>query len=138
MNERISSKDREKFGLDEINKKYRFIDLDWTIDHERKFFLTKYWEGHDFGVDTHISVWLFYWGGEILQFTKEIISYKKIGDKQYASTQKITDIQIPEKYKNDKKQILTDIIDAMQVCQEVGVFSKMTRYDLEVDLSDVE
>ncbi len=138
VNENISIQDREDFGLDEINKKYRFIDQDWTVDHERKIFLTKYWEGHDMGSDTDLSVWLFYWRGEICQFTKKIIEYKKVAEKHYSSTQKILDIQIPEKYHNDKENFLIDMVDAIQVCQEIGIFSKMTQYDLTVDLSEVQ
>jgi len=102
VNEKISHKDWIKYNLDALHKSIYFSTEQWTVDHERNIFLVKKGEGHELGVDTHISVWLFYWRGEACRFTKEIIDYKKISEKHYASNQKITEIQIPEKYKKEK------------------------------------
>lgn len=40
-------------------------------------FLTLSWKGHELDVDTHISVWLFGVNGGLVEFTKEILKYKK-------------------------------------------------------------
>lgn len=100
-------------------------------------FLTLSWKGHELDVDTHISVWIFYINGGFLKFTKEILKYKKIEDGHYYSQQKLTDLRIIKEVNVDRQPLLQQIVEAMEVCQEMGLFSSMKSYDLWVDVNEV-
>ncbi|MHA3104260.1 hypothetical protein [Acinetobacter sp. ANC 3791] len=137
INAKITEQDRLDYGLDNYAIPYFKSARNWTIDREKKMFLVRTWRGHELGVDTHISVWIFYVNGGFLKFTKEILQYKKIEDGHYYSKQKITDLRIIEEVNMDRQQLLQHIIEAMEVCQEMGIFSDMKSYDLWVDVNDV-
>lgn len=137
INAKITEQDRLDYGLDGYAIPYFKDVMYWTIDRENKMFLVRTWKGHELGVDTHISVWIFYVNGGFLKFTKEILEYKKIEDGHYYSQQKLTDLRIIEDVNMDKQQLLQHIVDAMEVCKERGIFSSMKSYDLWVDVNEV-
>ncbi|MHA3104258.1 hypothetical protein [Acinetobacter sp. ANC 3791] len=137
INAEITEQDCLDYGLDNYAIPYFKSTRDWTIDREQKMFLFRYWNGHELGVDTHISVWLFGVNGGLLKFTKEILQYKKIEDGHYYSKQKLTDLRIIEDVNMDRQQLLQHIVEAMEVCQEGGIFSSMKSYDLWVDVNEV-
>ncbi|MCG2572767.1 hypothetical protein LVY74_04235 [Acinetobacter sp. ME22] len=137
INAKITEQDRLDYGLDDYAIPYFQSARDWTIDRENKMFLFRYWEGHELGVDTHISVWLFGVNGGLVKFTKYILKYKKIEDGHYYSQQKLTDLRIIEEVNVDRQQLLQQIVEAMEVCQEMGLFSSMKSYDLWVDVNEV-
>lgn len=103
-------------------------------------FLTLSWKGHELDVDTHISVWLFGVNGGLVEFTKEILKYKKIEDGHYYSQQKLTDLRIIEDVNVDRQPLLQQIVEAMEVCQEVIPIPprpSMKSYDLWVAVNEV-
>lgn len=137
INAEITEQDRLDYGLDDYAIPYFQSANDWTIDREKKIFLFYSWRGHELGVDTHISVWLFGVNGGLVKFTKYILKYKKIEDGHYYSQQKLTDLRIIEDVNMDRQQLLQQIVEAMEVCQEMGLFSSMKSYDLWVDVNEV-
>ncbi|ENV48911.1 hypothetical protein P255_02668 [Acinetobacter brisouii CIP 110357] len=137
INAEITEQDRLDYGTDDYAIPYFKSAENWTIDREKKMFLFRYWKGHELGVDTHISIWVFGINGGLLKFTKEILEYKKIEDGHYYSKQKLTDLQIIKEVNVDRQQLLQYIVEAMEVCKERGLFSSMKSYDLVVELSEV-
>ncbi|MHA3081411.1 hypothetical protein [Acinetobacter sp. ANC 5502] len=137
INAEVTEQDRLNYGQDDYAIPYFKSAINWTIDREKKMFLFRFWKGHELGVDTHISIWVFGINGGLLKFTKEILEYKKIEEGHYYSKQKLTDLQIIEEVNMDRQQLLQHIVEAMEVCKERGLFSSMKSYDLVVDLSEV-
>ncbi|MHA3104259.1 hypothetical protein [Acinetobacter sp. ANC 3791] len=137
INAKITEQDRLDYGLDNYAIPYFEDARYWTIDREQKMFLVRSWKGHELGVDTHISVWIFGVNGGLLKFTKEILKYKEIEDGHYYSKQKLSDLRIIEDVNMDRQQLLQHIVEAIEVCQEIGIFSDMKSYDLWVDVNEV-
>lgn len=140
INAKITEQDRLDYGLDSYAIPYFKSARNWTIDREKKMFLFRSWRGHELGVDTHISVWLFGVNGGLVEFTKHILEYKKIEEDHYYSKQKLTDLRIIEEVNMDRQQLLQYIVDAIEVCQEVTPIPprpSMKSYDLWVDVNEV-
>lgn len=139
VNERITEQTPEKALIDELQAKYHILIVrDASIDRGRKSFLILQRENvrRDYD-DLDTSHWLFMTQELLIEFTKEILIYKKISDGHYASTQKITNIVVNGVLSIDKKELLELIVEAMTVYQEGGIYASMQQYDLTVDTSEV-
>lgn len=137
--ERITEHTPEKALIDDIQKKYNISMVrDVSIDRIKKSFLILQRENvrRDYD-DPDTSNWLFMTQGVLVEFIKEIISYKKISEGHYASTQKINNIFINGVLPIDKKELLELIVEAMTIYQEGGIYASMHQYDLTVDTSEV-
>jgi len=77
INAKITEQDRLDYGLDDYAIPYFKSARNWIIDQENKMFLFRTWKGHELGVDTHISVWLFGVNGGLVEFTKLSCTEKK-------------------------------------------------------------
>lgn len=110
------------------------------FDRERKCFLIKIFDGSvkEWSTDS-ISFWLMSLDKEIIEFSKDLIEYKKIDDFSVVSIQKITSLKIPNNSRFDRSYIVSLIIDALKEYKEVGVSyaHKIKNYDLTVDASEV-
>jgi hypothetical protein len=72
VNELISEADRQKYGLDQIDRRLvgRAPEQQWTIDHERGIYLRNIQRGRE--ESRHKSTWHFYWRGELMQVCLEV------------------------------------------------------------------
>lgn len=87
----------------------------------------------------NISIWILSVKGEIFEFSKNIISYKKINDETVELIQELIDFKVPEKTKINKDYILNKIYLALIEYKEVSEsYSKKTKnYKLNLKINKV-
>lgn len=87
----------------------------------------------------NISIWVLSVNGEIFEFSKKIISYKKINNETVESVQEVIDFKVPEKTKIDKNYILNIIYLGLIEYKEVSVSysKKIKNYKLNLKINKV-
>lgn len=85
----------------------------------------------------NISIWILSINGEIFEFSKKVISYKKINNETVESVQEVIDLKVPEKTKIDKNYILNIIYLGLIKYKEVSVSysKKIKNYKLKLKLN---
>jgi len=135
VNEYISQEDREKYGLDEIDKKFIVGGAkarDWTVDKDRNMYLRNVANGRE--EFFYITTWTFYWHGELIVFEKKGISTTGPIDGDRYHHGKILRIDIPQDMQSSKEQIIEDLKEALTAYKDGGIFSKAKGFTLTLDV----
>ena len=87
----------------------------------------------------NISIWILSVKGEIFEFSKKIISYKKINDETVESIQELIDFKVSEKSKINKDYILNIIYLGLIEYKEVSesYSKKIKNYKLKLKINKV-
>jgi hypothetical protein len=135
INEYISESDKEKYALEEINK--RFVvggthARDWTVDHDRDMYLRNVAMGReDF---SHQSTWTFYWRGQLIIVELEnICTVGEMGGRCHGH-KRVHSIEIPACFETWQTEILADLKEAFVAYKDGGVFASASQYTLTLDV----
>lgn len=122
INEKINDFTPEIMDIKSLIESRNYKISQGLFDRERKCFLIKIFDGSvkEWSTDS-ISFWLMSLDKEIIEFSKDLIEYKKIDDFSVVSIQKITSLKIPNNSRCDRSYIVSLIIDALKEYKEVGV-----------------
>lgn len=132
VNETISETDIEKYGIRDINKRFRCSNLDWTIDRDRDVYLRQVGQGRE--EFSHQSIWTFFWRGELL--TVDLDTEEAGGTRGGAcwSHKRVRRIQVPRHLADKRSQILDDLKEALMAYKNGGVYATASTYTLTLDV----
>lgn len=135
INEFIPDADIEKYGIEEINKKYIVGGTksdQWTIDRDRDIYLRCVARGREeFRSE---STWTFHWGGELIPIELHMLGGGgKRGEPGWTHW-KIHHIYIRPHLQNMRNDILADLKDALIAYKDGGIYSANTTYSVILDV----
>ena len=131
VNECISKEDYEKYGLNEVNK--RFVvggtkARDWTVDHERNIYLRNVANGRE--EFRHISTWTLYWNGNLIPLELHMVDSGGEYKGACWSHKKIQHLWLPDHLKGKRDEVIEILREALLAYKDGGVYAKATSYDL--------
>ena len=104
------------------------------MDKDRDIYLRNVANGRE--EFSHLSDWTFYWSGELITFSMEIVKTGRGEDGHRWGHKKITRIDIPENLQSQRRDIIADIQAALEAYKSGGVFSKCKSYELTLDVTE--
>lgn len=113
INEFVSPEDMEKYGLREINKKYRMFDgsTDWTVDKERDIYIRRISQRHRSDGSVHFHM---YWHGSLFFVFVLRLGKARLG---------LRGMELPKELESFRTQILADLKEALAVHGDAGMYS---------------
>jgi hypothetical protein len=135
VNEQISQEDVKKYDLEASDKHFfvgRTRSRMWTIDRERNIFLRNVTRGREEYKSQ--SGWIFFWDGYPIYLEIEVL---RAGGKPGGpgwSHKKLLAIELPERLKGRRVEILEDLKGALSVYKDFGIFSVCTDYAVTLDI----
>lgn len=135
VNEYISIKDFQDYGLEEIDKRFvlgRTRSPQWTIDRGANIYLRCVARGRE--ETSHRSTWIFYWQGELLKVDLENLSIEGQPHGPRRGHKRVRRIDIPPHLKNKQREIFHDLKEALIAYKDGGVFATATDYSLTLDI----
>lgn len=127
MNEYIPEEDIKKFGIEEIDKRYRKAHYKpyWTIDREKNSYLRHMSVGRE-ELCNH-DYFTFYWGGYLIDV--ELRSRgESVIDGKGKKTWTLVHLKLPEILEGKKLKVIGDLKAALTVFGESGVRSSTIKY----------
>jgi hypothetical protein len=135
INEFIPAADIQKYGIEEINKKFIVggtKSSQWTIDRDRDIYLRCVARGREeYRSET---TWTFYWGGELIPVELHMLAGGGKRGEPGRTHWKIHHIYIPPHLQNMRNDILKDLKDALLAYKDGGVYSVNTAYSIILDV----
>lgn len=133
VNEYISEADIEKYGIKELDEKFRkgHYKPDWTIDHERDIYLRYLHNERE--EHSNRRTYYFYWKGNLLFVTVDLIDAKGERGSEQWSSYKMWRMDIPDALKLREAEIISDLKDAFLAWKGGGVYSTATQYTATFD-----
>lgn len=135
VNEYISSEDREKYALDEIDKRFivgGVMARDWTIDRDKNIYLRVLSRGRE--EFTYQSTWAFFWKGYVLILELDNISTDGVAGGDRHGHKRVRKIDIPPELEERRDEILDDLKSAFTAYKDGGVFATAKNYSLTLDV----
>jgi len=135
INEYISDEDRERYKLDEVDR--RFVvggtsSNEWTIDKEREIYLRHVASGRE--EFSRESTWTFFWKGFFIVIDLEIVDSKGgMGEPGWVH-RKITRMEVPEDAFVFKEDIVFDLERAFTVYKDACMSSRNTTFSVKLDI----
>lgn len=127
INEITSDEDVKKFGLEEIDKKYRHLTFrsGWTIDRERNIYLRKVESGREEYANQ--AGFTLYWKGTLIYVA---LSSKGGGERGGAGWTEWTlrSINIPAELQDKREVIIADLKEALTAYKDFGAYSATTTH----------
>lgn len=122
VNEYISEADIEKYGIKELNLKFRKPNPkpDWTVDHEREIYLRYLYSGREEFSNRH--TYCFYWKGTPLMVTLDLIDAGGERGAEQWRNYSLWRIDIPDTIKSNETEILSDLKEALNAERGGRVF----------------
>jgi hypothetical protein len=128
INEKIPMDDIKKYGLNEINRRYAWGELVWTVDRDRDIYLRQVRAGRE--EFSHESTWNLYWGGELLEVDIAIKDAGGTPRGECWAHKKVQRIQVPPHLASKRDEILADLKEALTAYKDGGVFATSSSYRL--------
>lgn len=127
MNEYIPEEDIKKFGIEEIDKRYRKAHYKpyWTIDREKSSYLRHMYVGRE-ELCNH-AFFTFYWGGQLIDVELTRRGEGVRGGKG-TTTWALVHLKLPEVLKDNKPEIIEDLKVALKAFGEFGVLSSVVEH----------
>ena len=126
-NEYISEEDIKKFGIEEIDKRYRKAHYkpDWTVDRDENIYLRHMRVGRE-ELCNH-AYFTFYWGGELID-----VELKRRGEGvrggKGTTTWTLVILKLPDVLKDNKPEIIENLKAALKAFGESGVLSSVVEH----------
>jgi hypothetical protein len=160
VNERITGNDLERYGIPEIKRRIGVSDYQrpytCTIDHERNVYLINAAEeremrpGSDNRWPTGLYGWVFLWHGHELWVEAQWLARGGESSGHGWGYLRLTSLELmgeeirilggtrrlPPELMPHREEILKDLYEALLAYKEVGIFSKFTSYDLQLELAE--
>lgn len=141
VNEYISAEDEKKYGLEEIDKRFRFNGVharDWTIDRDRSIYLRIVARGGGSDPDLRSqSKWTFCWKGHLLVLELDALDGSGEPGMPGWSLWRLDGISIPDELAPQQSQIISDLKEALTAYRGGGVFSaNYSSYDVTLDIAE--
>lgn len=135
INERISPEDKQKHNLTDDSNFYRAGTTSWTIDRERNMFLIMRVGAGREGAPGEAN-WAFYWRGHLLDIRLRALSVGVDPDGKHGwEHRKVLEINgLSEEVARKRDDILADLKEALTAHQGMGIYSKLTSYEVELDV----
>lgn len=132
VNEYMSKEDIEKYRIKELDKRFwvgHYKPM-WTVDRERDAYLRYLRCGRE---DTAGRIkFYFYWKGhEVL--ADLIVKTFRHGENRPGNHYSIHEIQIPEEVASQRKEILSDLKDALTEYKDNGILSRSNDFKFLFD-----
>ena len=127
INEYVSHEDIKKFGIEEIDKRYRKAHYKpyWTVDCEKNSYLRHMSVGREELCDH--DFFTFYWGGYLTDV--ELRSRGEgVIDGKGKKTWTLVYMKLPEVLEDKKPEVIEDLKAALQIFGESGVRSSTIKY----------
>ena len=143
VNEYIPEEDLKKYNFAELNKRLRkggtTASRDWTIDRKADIWLREFYTEFDHtapdGGFTGISVWDFYWKGELMMVEVKTLTIKGGGIEQHCwMRKKLLSINIPFELESQRSQILKDLETAFTAHKDSGVLSQSSGFSFTLEV----
>jgi hypothetical protein len=138
VNEYIPAGDVEKYGLDEIDR--RFVvggtgARDWTIDRERDIYLRNVANGRE---DTrNRTTWSFWRNGELLTLRLDMLDFQGQPGGEGYTRWRLVGVDGADASgagsDEDRTGMLSDLREALLAYKDGGVFAACTSYDIDLD-----
>ena len=137
VNEYISEADVEKYGIKELNEKFRKPNPspDWTVDHERGIYL-RYLHSEREEHSNRLTYY-FYWKGTPLMVTVDIDGGGGARDAEQWISYKMWRMEIPESLKPHEAQIIADLKEAF-IAEKGGACIQQPPNSPPLSISDSE
>lgn len=140
VNERISTEDVEKYGLEAIDRSYmgRTRARDWTIDKEREIYLRNVASERE--ERQGFETWNFYWQGDLIEFVAHVSDIVKTPDRTSAKITwnieryGILDQSRRKEFLAKEVQFFALLKEALMAYQLGGVFMKKPFDEFEVTI----
>lgn len=125
VNEHVSAEDIEKYGLEQIDKRYRKAHFQpaWTVNREKDIYLRWMSAGREELCDH--EYFTFYWQGTLLDVETKRRGVGTRGGKG-ESTWALVRLEIPQNICDKKSEILLDLKEALAAFKDFGVRSTTT------------
>ncbi|MEQ1661459.1 MAG: hypothetical protein ABL877_02050 [Thiobacillus sp.] len=133
VNEYISETDIEKYGIKELNLKFRKPNPkpDWTVDHERDIYLRYLYSGREEFSNRH--TYYLYWKGTPLMVVLDLMDAGGARGAEQWRHFKLWRLDIPEILKPDEREIIADLKEALIAERGGGVYSTATKFTATFD-----
>lgn len=120
--EKVAEQEIDKYGMREINQKYRAGDsgYHWVIDRERNIFLRRVTTGDR--ERPYLSYFTFSWKGTLIPIILEKHGEGVRGGKG-STTWSWANGRIPEQLMAQKDEILADLREALIAFKDAGIYS---------------
>ncbi len=133
-NEYVPAGDVKKFGLEDINRKHRKVDVDghysWTVDRERDIYLR--WMSTDKETAALEQEFVFYWKGTLLVVR---LSHRRGAEKggKITTIWTLHSLSLPASLQADKQTVIEDLKAALREYKTGGVYSKIAYHQAEFE-----
>jgi hypothetical protein len=135
INEFIPEEDVEKYGIEEVNKKYIVGGTNsgqWTIDRERNIYLRCVARGRE--EFRNESTWTLYWKGELISIELHLLDAGGSRGKSGWAHWKVHGIYIPPHLEGRRNDILADLKNALTAYKGGGVYARTMDYSVTLDV----
>ncbi len=128
VNEYVSEEDDKKYGLEEIDKRYRkgHHRPDWTIDRDRNIYLRWMRAGRE-ELWNH-EYFTFYWKETLIE-VELIQNGENINGGKRQTVWTLDHMTLPVELKEKKQDIIADLKDALRVFKDIGIRSTITNHN---------
>lgn len=127
VNEEISSKDMDKYHIQEINESISSANTDWTVDHDRKIYLRVFSRNREEMQQKAIT---FYWKDQLLWFNLFRTGGGVFGGEGYAtwSLHKDEKLPLPPALEEYRDEITADLKEALIAYKDGGFYSTVASH----------
>lgn len=132
VNEYISEADIEKYGIKELDEKFGkgHYKPHWTLDRERDIYLRHLHNERE--EHSNRLTFYFYWKGTSLMATFDLDGGGVRDGEQWRSFS-LRRMEIPEKIKQQKVEMIADLKEALTAERVGGVYSTATKFTATFD-----
>lgn len=132
VNERVSATDADKYGLNEIDRRYVVggtSSRDWAIDRERGVYLRYVRHPDREGGATRYAIWHLFWKGEIVEAAIES-EVTGIGQAHRTAVYRLVRLALPPLLQAEREGVIALLTEALQAYGSAGVHSKESTFSM--------
>jgi hypothetical protein len=132
VNEFVPEEDVRKYGLEEINARFRKVDVrySWTIDREKDIYLRLIDSGREEFCDEYR--FNLYWKGSLLLVKLRVKGAGVRGGAGW-SRWSLLKLDLPETLESQRDEILSDLKLALSAFKDFGIRSSTTEHTASFD-----
>jgi len=135
VNEYVPKEDIEKYGLEEISKRYHSssVQPDWTIHREQNIYLRRMRAGREEFCNE--IIYTLFWKGFLLDVRITVLD---VGGERGGSgwaKYRLDRLELPEKLRQDREEIIQDLEESLVAQKGSGVYSTFTDFTATFEFS---
>jgi hypothetical protein len=127
VNEFVSEEEAQKYGLEEIDRRYRHSSFrpQWTVDRERDIYLREVESGREETTNRH--GFTLYWNG-VLIFVRLTRRGQGVPSAEGWTEWTLIGNPIPDDLQKEREKIIADLKAALTAYKDFGVYSVTTHH----------